>query len=672
MKRFISQLILFILDILCSGSKNEKKKFLDEIDIDHLDIEVLTDTGYHPIKSINKTKAFKIYRIFDVDGSVLLECADNHIVFNENMEEVFVKDLHPGSIIQTDHGASVAWRIENTDWYQEMYDIEVDHPDHRYYTNSILSHNTTTTAIFFAHFSIFNTDKMSAIVAQRDQIAAEIFRKIKSIILYLPFFLKPGINRLGGDGYSFDNGCQGLFRPATIDCLQGYTIDFMFIDEFAYIKNTKAHEFWSNAYPVLSSMKNSKVTICSTPNGRNLFYDLWTAAIERKSFFVPFRIDYWEVPGRDEAWVQQEIANLGSKAKFDQQYGLSFDTNVACVLDPEAFHFLSKISHQFEPGLFKLGTDYDECFRWSTQWKYSIKNDWWVISIDIGEGLGQDYSVIKFRKMFLDDNGNIIMPTCGVFESNTIIIEAFAKVIMMVLHKFNQDKIRVIIERNSYGDLLMKNIDSLTEHLPKYEIAVEAFAKFRRSMDSPKMEKGIRLNSKNKRVGVANWKSLTSAKQFIETDSRTIDQYREFGDAGNGNYKAAIGHDDLVMPDVNAAFYIKSNNTGWNEFVEEFLESEKEDKFNMEVMKKLSIVALQNIKTDTTLDGDDYAAVFSDTDLTSSESDTEILNEYSVVDVDDIDEEDDDDDFDIIRDVDEIELHKRDMNSFLNIAKSLV
>lgn len=667
MKSWINFFILWLIDILSRGSRNNKEKFVEEIDIEHLNIKVKSDTGYIPIKRFFRTKQFETYVIVDNTDDIILECADNHILFDEHGNEVFAKDLKHGDLIKSESGAITVGEVCRTGLYQEMYDLEVDSPNHRYYTNEVLSHNTTTTAIFFTHFSLFNTDKTAAIVAQRDQIAAEVFSKIKSIILYLPFFLKPGINQLNNKGYAFDNGCQGTFRPASIDCLQGYTIDFMFVDEFAYIKNTKAREFWNNAYPTLSSMTNSKVTICSTPNGRNLFYDLWTLAIEKKSLFHPFRIEYWEVPGRDEAWVKQEIANLGSKSAFDQQYGLSFDTNIACVLDPESFHYLSKISKEFEPELFKLGTEYDEFFRWSTQWKYSIKNDWWVISVDIGEGLGQDYSVIKFRKMFIDENDNIIMPTCGVFESNTIIVEDFAKVILVALKKFNHDKIRIVVERNSYGDLLMKNIDSLSEHLPNYEIPVEAFAKFRRSMDSPKMEKGIRLNSKNKRIGVANWKSLTKDKHFIETDTRTIDQYREFGDAGNGNYKAAVGHDDLVMPDVNAAFYIKSNNTGWNEFVEEFFELNEQDKFNIEVMKQLNIVAMSNIKIDTTLDADEYAQDFD----TVEEVSDELENEYSLVSSFE-DNEDDPDDFDIYEDVDKVFERKHNNNSFLAIAKSLV
>lgn len=489
------------------------------------------------------------------------------------------------------------------------------------------SGKTTTTAIFFAWFSIFNTDKNLAVIAQRDQIAAEVFSKIKSIIQYLPFFMKPGCVKFNRGGYHFDNGCTAIYRPASIDALQGYTIDTLFIDEFAYIRNTQARQFWNNVYPTLSSMSNSRVMITSTPNGRNLFYELWSNAIDGKNFFKPLRIDWWEVPGRDDKWRLQEIANLGSETAFAQQYGLSFDTGVKNSLSSDTFHYLNKVSTEFEHDIFKIGTDWDEYFRWSTKWMYNLRKDWFLISVDIGEGLGGDYSVIKIRKLFLNPDRTVIMPTIGVFECNTIIVEDFAKVILLMMRRFNPDHVRLIIERNSYGDLLIKDIESLAEHLTNVEIPVETFAKFRRSADNMKMEKGIRLNRGNKKVGVGNWKKLVDDKIFIETDSRTIDQYREFGEDKNGNYKAGVGHDDLVMPDVNAAFYVKSNNTGWNEFIEDFKEHVTIDSFNTEVMIRYNLVAINEIKKDSAFEGNEYEIIPLE-ELT----DEDIANEYSEID----------------------------------------
>lgn len=624
--------ILHIISFLTEKSKYDnddiEHKIKEEIDISSKNIFVKTDTGYSKIKKLYKTRDYEIYRLTTNTGKIL-ECADKHIIFNKQMKEMFVKDVRKFMYIQTEDGPEQIISIQRLGSRVEMYDLELDDINHRYYSNGILSHNTTTTAIFFAWFSIFNTDKNLAIIAQRDQIAGEVFSKIKSIIKYLPFFLKPGCIKFNVKGYHFDNGCTAVYRPASVDAMQGYTLDVLYIDEFAYIKNTQAREFWNNVYPTLSSMSNSRVMITSTPNGRNLFWELWNNAIEGKNFFKTMRVDWWEVPGRDEVWKQREIANLGSEAAFAQQYGLSFDAGVKNTLSADTFHYLNKVSTSFEKNLFNIGTDWDEYFRWSTKWMYNLKKDWFLISVDIAEGLGNnsDYSVIKIRKMFMNTNGTIIFPTIGVFECNTIIVEEFAKVILLLLKRFNQDRVRLIIERNSYGDLLIKDIDSLSEHLNNVEIYVETYAKFRRSADNMKMEKGIRLNKNNKKVGVANWKKLVDDKIFIETDERTISQYREFGEDKNGNYKAGAGHDDLVMPDVNAAFYIKSNNTGWNDFVEEFRDSEKSDSFNTEVMCRYNLVAINAIQKDSILDGNEY-----EIEPLEELSEDDIINEYSEID----------------------------------------
>lgn len=560
----------------------------------------------------NLRKANLLFQYTDEEIAEILKCRKDIVYFAETY--VYLKTENGLKHIKLrPYQKRMLAAMQNNRWLIELASRQIG--------------KSTTVAIFFAHFTIFNTDKTAAIIAQRDQIAGEVFRKVKSIIQYLPFFMKPGCLKFNRTSYAFDNGCNALFRPASIDAMQGYTLDLIFWDEAAYVRNTQAREFWNNIYPTLSSMSNSRVIICSTPNGRNLFWELWNNAIEGKNYFDTVRVDWWEVPGRNEEWKQREIANLGSEAAFAQQYGLSFDVGVKNSLSAETFHYLNKVSTEFEHDIFKIGTDWDEYFRWSTKWMYNLRKDWFLISVDIGEGLGGDYSVIKIRKLFLNPDGTVIMPTIGVFECNTIIVEDFAKVILLMMRRFNPDHVRLIIERNSYGDLLIKDIESLAEHLTNVEIPVETFAKFRRSADNMKMEKGIRLNRGNKKVGVGNWKKLVDDKIFIETDSRTIDQYREFGEDKNGNYKAGVGHDDLVMPDVNAAFYVKSNNTGWNEFIEDFKEHVTIDSFNTEVMIRYNLVAINEIKKDSAFEGNEYEIIPLE-ELT----DEDIANEYSEID----------------------------------------
>lgn len=466
------------------------------------------------------------------------------------------------------------------------------------------SAKTTTTAIFFAWYLLFNIDKTAAIVAQREKIAAEVYSKIRDIIYHLPFFLKPGCISWVAESFAFDNGCRAIYRPASKDCLQGFTINLLFADEFAYITNKRAKEFYENVYPTLEADPNSRFIICSTPQGRNLYYEIWSRAILKLNHFIPFRVDWWEVPGRDEKWKELTIANLnGDEGAFNQQYALSFDTGVKNSLESKTYQWLNKLESNFISGAFNMGSDWNDYFRWSTKFKYNFKKDYFLMSVDIAEGMGgdADFSTIKIRKLIKTKEHNILLPTIGVFECNTIQITDFAKVILLMMKKFTQDQVRLVIERNSFGDLLLRDLDNISEKMPDVEIELETYAKFARK-EGYKLEKGLRLNSKTKRIGVAAWKEYVDSQIFIETDKPSIQQYREFGADENGNFKAGVGHDDLVMPDVNAAFYVKSNLNGWTEFIEDFHGNTQLDEFNLQQLKKLNITALQSLLSER----DDY------------------------------------------------------------------
>jgi hypothetical protein len=114
------------------------KKFIDVIDIDEWEVE--TDSGWQGIKRIGKTIPYEKWVI--ETQTKKLECADEHIVFLDDYTQIFTKDLRPGNVILTDSGPEEVLNVHSTGEFIEMYDLEVDHPNHRYFTNGILSHNT--------------------------------------------------------------------------------------------------------------------------------------------------------------------------------------------------------------------------------------------------------------------------------------------------------------------------------------------------------------------------------------------------------------------------------------------------------------------------------------------------------------------------------------------------
>lgn len=119
---------------------NIERKFINTWDIE--DFQILTDDGFVDIKSLHETIPYIKYHIETFNG-LTLDCADNHIVFDENMNEIFVKNLRNEDKIMTANGIDTIICVECTNIEENMYDFELDeNSNHRYYTNSILSHNT--------------------------------------------------------------------------------------------------------------------------------------------------------------------------------------------------------------------------------------------------------------------------------------------------------------------------------------------------------------------------------------------------------------------------------------------------------------------------------------------------------------------------------------------------
>lgn len=119
-------------------SDNILRKFEETFDID--DWEVETDTGWSDISKIGKTIEYEKWIL--KTNNFTLECADTHIVFDNNLNEVFVKDLKIGDLILTKNGIETITSIINTQQYENMYDIELNDDNHRFYSNGILSHNS--------------------------------------------------------------------------------------------------------------------------------------------------------------------------------------------------------------------------------------------------------------------------------------------------------------------------------------------------------------------------------------------------------------------------------------------------------------------------------------------------------------------------------------------------
>ena len=550
--------------------------------------EVLTDSGYQPMPSIHLTKPFTIWEVKTNTGRTL-RGADTHILFDEYLHEVYIKDLKINHGVMTNDGVELITSIKSFKSKVQMFDATVDHPDHRYYTNGFLSHNTVTASIFNAWYITFNYDKTTLLLANKSESTKEIIDKAKVVVENLPFFMKPGIIKYDVMNVRADNGCRLVGQSTTAKSGIGFTIHNLYLDEFAHIHPTIVDSFYENVYPTLSASKISRINITSTPNGFNKFYEIYSEAEKGNNEYVATRIDWWQHPDRDDAWYKRELGNLGSEDAFNRQYGNEFTSSSSLLLSPGTMKHLRSNAKKFEWYDFEefdnihidtkgyLGFDPD----WDVE-DAANSQRYYLFSVDIAEGNGGDYSVINMFEvvpMEDDDIRNFVSPGAmydffklkqvGVFKSNEHPIEDFAKILYtLAIDIFNAENTKMVIEYNTYGTILLKYLSTVFPGRNDFED--EMVLRFKHRHDAKTLKPGIRLKSDNKSVFCQNFKKLIEMNRLKLSDIDTVQEASLFGVLKNNSYGAQMGHDDIIMTAITATEFFGT--TDYADYVEELLD----------------------------------------------------------------------------------------------------
>ena len=590
MINILKLIILFLISLLekieyktLKLDQNDiNKKIISTLDLNNTYID--TDTGWEPVSNVHITQPYKKWKIILSNG-LSLECADDHRVFDENYNEVFVKDLIIGSQVITDEGVVEVESITRSNVSVSMFDVSVDSQNHRYWSNRILSHNTICSSIFIAWYSVFNFDKNSLILSNKGATTREIIDKGKTILEHLPFFIKPGTLKWDVFNSKFDNGCRIIGQTTTKKAAIGFTIHLLFMDEFAHIPTNFVDTFYENVYPTVSASANSKVIITSTPNGFNKFYDIYNAADKGLSEYVPFRVDWWDVPGRDDVWMRQEVANLGSDEAFNRQYGNQFIAGSSLLLGAASLKKLTEnqmeFVHQEIPEFDDAEIDYSGLL-----WKPGFNLDeieeaynYWVFSVDIAEGVGGDYSVINiFQVKMLDEKdwksittpGSFVdffaISQVGRFRSNIHTIEEFAKSLyILTFDMFYSENVKLIVEWNMFGGELIKRMETVFPQ--RNEFDEESIVKFKHRVDAKITQFGLKVKKDNKPIFCQNFKKYITQNKIQIFDKDTVKESSTFGKLANGSYAGQLGNDDLIMTCINSSEFFTT--LDFSDFVEE-------------------------------------------------------------------------------------------------------
>lgn len=499
-----------------------ERKFVDTLRVSDWEIE--SETGWVDITHINKTIEYEVYQL--TTTNCFIECADTHIVFTANNSEIFVKDLSPGDLIKGAEGIETVVSITKTDRKESMYDLSVT-GNHTYYADGLLHHNTTTTAAFICWYILFNDEKTVAILANKAQTAREILQRVETAYEFLPKWMQSGVVEWNKGSVALENGSRVLASATSSSAIRGYSISLLYLDEFAHVENHVADEFFTSVFPTLSSGKETKILMSSTPNGYNMFYKFWTDAEKGINGFIHQRFDWWEHPERDQKWADEQKAVLG-ELKYTQEVGMEFLGSSKTLLTGETLRALAYRNPDFQhaKGEYKGLKIYEKP---DVDRKY-------VMTVDVSRGRHLDSSA--FGIFDVTEYPHKIVAT---YNNADIAPLMYSAICYNMAKKYNDAYI--LVEINDIGGQVAEEIYYTYEYGEMFWTKTGDVLGKQGADDYP----GIRTTKKTKRIGCANLKDIIEKKQLIVDDWQMIQELATFVQSDSGNWEADEGfRDDSV------------------------------------------------------------------------------------------------------------------------------
>jgi hypothetical protein len=242
-------------------------------------------------------------------------------------------------------------------------------------------------------YAMFNDEKLALIASNKNSNAMEMIHRIRYMYERLPHWIKPGLTSDGWNKHEvgFDNGSRIMSQATSADTGRGLSVSLMFLDEFAFVRDSIQEDFWTATSPTLAT--GGGCIICSTPNGdTNRYAQLWRGATLGVNGFAPVEVKWNEPPGRDEKFKQAEIAKIG-ETRWLQEYACQFISSDPLLIDTLVLSTLTETTARNTP----VGSLGEVVF-----YKHPKPNTTYLIGVDPATGSGNDFStfvVLEFPSM---------------------------------------------------------------------------------------------------------------------------------------------------------------------------------------------------------------------------------------------------------------------------------
>ena len=415
-----------------------------------------------------------------------------------------------------------------------MYDFQEDmvqkFHDHRFNIAKLprQSGKSTIVTAYLLWYVLFNDNVNVAILANKAATAREMLGRLQLSYENLPKWLQQGILGWNKGSLELENGSKILAASTSASAVRGMSFNIIFLDEFAFVPNHIAEQFFSSVYPTISSGQKTKVIIISTPHGMNMFYKLWHDAERKSNEYIPTEVHWSQIPGRDEVWKEQTIRNT-SEAQFKVEFECEFLGSVDTLISASKL----RIMPYEEPVRQNRGL---------AVYEQAIEDRNYIVTVDVSRGIGGDYSAFC-----VIDITTLPYKMVARYKNNEIKPIVLPNIIVDVAKNYNNAYI--LCEVNDIGgqvaDIIQYDLEY--ENLLMAAMRGRAGQQLGQGFSGKKTQLGVKMSTAVKQVGCSNLKALIEDDKLTIQDYDTIAELTTFIQKGN-SFQAEDGcHDDLAM-----------------------------------------------------------------------------------------------------------------------------
>ena len=399
---------------------------------------------------------------------------------------------------------------------------------------------STTCVSYLLHYAVFNDNINIAILANKASTARDLLGRLQLAYENLPKWMQQGILSWNKGSLELENGSKILAASTSASAVRGGSYNVIFLDEFAFIPNHIADQFFASVYPTISSGKSTKVIIVSTPHGMNHFYRMWHDAEKGSNEYIPTDVHWSEVPGRDAEWKRQTIANTSDqqfKVEFECEFLGSVDTLIAPSKLRSMIYEDPKTRNAGLDVYFEPERDHD-----------------YVVTVDVARGVGGDYSAFV-----VVDITNFPHKLVAKYRNNEIKPMLFPNVIWEVAKSYNGAF--VLCEVNDVGDQVASilNYDLEYQNLLMCSMRGRAGQIVGQGFSGKKTQLGVKMSKTVKKVGSLNLKAIIEEDKLLMKDYEVLSELTTFIQKNN-SFEAEEGcNDDLAMCLVIYAWLVQQD-----------------------------------------------------------------------------------------------------------------